>query len=127
VPFIANARGARLGEMIDQCFAQVGFRPNVAMCFDHPPTAKAMIAAGLGISLLPIWTVADDMAAGQLTRIEQREPPLVARLVLVTRRPSYTPRAVAGFMRLTAGWRGYGEREPPRPAAASPARTAGEV
>lgn len=113
VPFIAHARGSRLGELIDHYFAQHGFRPNVAMRFDHPATTKAMVATGLGVSLLPIWTVADDIAAGRLTRIEQREPPLVARMVLVTRRANYTPRAVAAFTRLATGWHWHGERPVP--------------
>lgn len=109
-PFILHQRGSRLGELIDQYFAQVGFHPNVAMRFDHPATTKAMVQTGLGISLLPIWTVADELARGTLARIEQREPPLIAKMVLVTRRTSYTPRAVAAFVRMAAGWHWAGER-----------------
>lgn len=110
MPFILHQRGSRLGELIDQYFAQVGFHPNVAMRFDHPATTKAMVQTGLGISLLPIWTVADELARGTLARIEQREPPLIAKMVLVTRRTSYTPRAVSAFVRMAAGWQWAGER-----------------
>jgi DNA-binding transcriptional LysR family regulator len=110
VPFILHQRGSRLGELIDQYFAQVGFHPNVAMRFDHPATTKAMVQTGLGISLLPIWTVAEELARGTLARIELREPPLIARTALVTRRTSYTPRAVAAFVRMAAGWHWAGER-----------------
>jgi hypothetical protein len=74
----------------------VGFRPNVTMRFDHPATTKAMVPTGLGISLLPIWTVAEDVAAGRLTRIEQREPPLLARMVT---------RAAAGELHAAGGRR----------------------
>jgi DNA-binding transcriptional LysR family regulator len=109
-PFILHQRGSRLGELTEQYFAQVGFRPKVAMRFDHPATAKAMVQTGLGISLLPSWTVADELAAGTLARIEHEEPPLVAKMVLATRRASYTPRAVAAFTRLAAGWHWAGER-----------------
>ena len=112
MPFISPQRGSRLGELIDQYFAQVGFHPNVVMRFDHPATTKAMVQTGLGISLLPIWTVADELASGRLVRIEQREPPLIAKMVLVTRRTSYTPRAVAAFVRMAAGWHWAGERRP---------------
>jgi DNA-binding transcriptional LysR family regulator len=110
LPFILHQRGSRLGELTDQYFAHVGFHPNVVMRFDHPATTKAMVQAGLGISLLPIWTVAEELARGQLARIEQREPPLIARMVLVTRRTSYTPRAVAAFVRMAAGWQWAGAR-----------------
>lgn len=112
LPFILHQRGSRLGELIEQYFAQVGFHPNVAMRFDHPATTKAMVQTGLGISMLPIWTVAGELADGTLSRIEQHEPPLIAKMVLVTRRASYTPRAVAAFTRIAEGWRWASARPP---------------
>ena len=114
-PFILHQRGSRLGELIDQYFAQVDFHPTVAMRFDHPATTKAMVQAGLGISILPIWTVAAELADGSLSRIAQREAPLIARTALVTRRASYTPRAVAAFTRMATGWHWAGERHPDAP------------
>lgn len=110
LPFILHQRTSRLGEIIENYFVQAGFQPRVVMRFDHPETTKAMIHAGFGISMLPIWMVEKELRNGTLSRIQQEEPPLIARMALVTRRDSYSPRAVSAFTRMAMGWRWEGER-----------------
>jgi DNA-binding transcriptional LysR family regulator len=112
VPFILRQRGggARVGDIIDTYLAQAGFQPNVVMRFDHPETTKAMIRAGLGISILPIWAVEDELKSGTLSRIQQEEPPLIARMALITRRDGHSPRAVTAFVQMAKRWRWDSER-----------------
>lgn len=104
VPFILYRDGSRLGAIVEQYFAQVGFQPRVAMRFDNPETIKAMVRSGLGISVLPRWVVETELTAGRLLRIEQREPPGSVKMALITRRDAYTPRAHQAFLELARGW-----------------------
>lgn len=110
LPFILHQRGSRLGDLVETYFAQAAFQPNVVMRFDHPETTKAMIHAGLGMSMLPIWMVEEELRKGTLARIQQEEPPLIARMALVTRRDSYSPRAVTAFVEMAKRWRWESER-----------------
>lgn len=104
VPFILYREGSRLGAIVDQYFARVGFHPRVAMRFDNPETIKAMVRSGLGVSVLPLWVVETELAAGRLLQVRQTEPPSQVKMALITRRDAYTPRAHSAFLELARGW-----------------------
>ena len=96
--FILFKKGSRMEEPIDRYFASHGLEPKVIMRFDNAEAIKAMIRSGLGISMLPIWIVDNDLKLGHLTLIRQAEPPLCSKVALVSRRSGYVPRAVQSFI-----------------------------
>lgn len=68
------------------------------MRFDSADAIKAMVQHGLGLSILPIWTVNDVLRRGSIHLVERREPPLFTDVVLVRREASYVPKAVRVFI-----------------------------
>lgn len=97
-PFILFQKGSRMEEPIDRYFAANGFRPRVNMRFDNADAIKAMVRAGLGISMLPVWLVDADLRSGRLFPIRQQEPPLFSKIALLTRRSRYVPEPVQAFI-----------------------------
>lgn len=100
-PFILFRKGSRMQNAIDRYFNEMDFHPAATMAFDNADAIKAMLRAGLGISLLPFWIVGDDVKNGALTMIRQRECTLFSKLELVRRKSTYTPGPVAAFVELT--------------------------
>ncbi len=96
--FILFRKGSRMQQSIDRYFAAHGFEPGVVMRLDNSDLIRAMVRAGLGISMLPFWVVAKDVKDGHLSLIRQAEPPLCSKLALVRRKMSYVPGAVQAFI-----------------------------
>jgi DNA-binding transcriptional LysR family regulator len=97
-PFILYSKGSRIEDLIDRYFAEIGFQPKVIMTFDNAEAIKAMIRTGLGISMLPMWTVDGDLKRGALSLIRQRERRLFSKVELASRRSNYLPGAVHAFV-----------------------------
>jgi len=81
-------------------FRQAGVLPGSVLELDNIEAAKKMVERGLGVSLVPISTVAAELAAGTLTRIELVDAaPLRREIVAVRRRDAGPPSgAVAVFL-----------------------------
>ena len=97
-PFILFHKGSRMQEPIDRYFAANDLEPRVIMRFDSAESIKAMIRAGLGISMLPLWTVDADLKTKQLSLIRQEDPPLLSNIALVSRKSAFVPRAAQAFI-----------------------------
>jgi DNA-binding transcriptional LysR family regulator len=106
-PFILFQKGSRMENLIDRYFAERGFQPRVIMRFDNAEAIKAMIRAGLGISVLPYWLVDEDIRRRTLSLVRLQEPPLAAKVALVSRRRSYIPAPVQEFAEMARhlNWR----------------------
>jgi DNA-binding transcriptional LysR family regulator len=98
LPFILFHKGSRMEEPIDRYFAANGLQPRVIMRFDSAESIKAMIRAGLGISMLPLWTVDGDLKTKRLSLIRQEDPPLLSKIALVSRKAAFVPRAAQAFV-----------------------------
>ncbi len=83
---------------IDRYFASNGLQPRVIMRFDSAESIKAMIRSGLGISMLPLWTVDEDLKTKRLSIIRQEDPPLLSKIALVSRKAAFVPRAAQAFV-----------------------------
>jgi len=105
LPFILFRKGSRMQDAIDRYFDELGFHPSVIMAFDNADAIKAMIGAGLGVSLLPFWIVHADLRQGVLTMIRQRERSLFSKFGLVRRQSTYVPNAVAAFIDVARSYR----------------------
>ncbi len=99
-PFILFRKGSRMQDAIDRYFSELDFHPRVIMAFDNADAIRAMIGAGLGVSLLPFWIVHADLRQGALTLTRQRERSLISKFELVRRESSYIPNPVGAFIDL---------------------------
>ena len=99
-PFILFRKGSRMQNAIDRYFDELGFHPNVIMTLDNADAIKAIVRAGLGVSLLPLWIVQSDLRRGMLTTIRQQEQPLRSKLELLRRNSNYIPGPVTAFIEL---------------------------
>lgn len=108
LPFILYKQGSVFENVIARYFTEHGFRPRIAMRSDNAEAIKAMVRAGLGVSMLPAWTVAREVREKRLTVIRQQEPPLLARVALVTRGRGYTAQPVGAFVKVARGWKWKG-------------------
>lgn len=63
-------RGASIRRTTDAFFKSVNIRPSLAMESNDTYFIKLMVEHGLGISLLPIWAVRDEVVADKLARLQ---------------------------------------------------------
>jgi len=73
-------------------------------------TIESMTRLGLGISMLPIWTINAELKDKSLFLIRQTEQPLYARIAMVTRRLSYVPNPVKRFVKVAQNWKWKNKR-----------------
>ncbi len=62
-------RGASIRRATDQFFDQIGVRPDLALESNDTFFIKRMVERGLGVSLLPSWSVRDEVRAGKLAQL----------------------------------------------------------
>src|ERR687896_961642 len=97
-------------EFTTATFRQAGVLPYSVLELDNIEAAKKMVERGLGVSLVPSSTVAAELAAGTLTRIELVDAgPLRREIVAVHRRDAGPPSgAVAVFLDMLTELKGAG-------------------
>jgi DNA-binding transcriptional LysR family regulator len=78
-------------EFTTATFRQAGVLPSSVLELDNIEAAKKMVARGLGVSLVPASTVAAELAAGTLARIELVDAAPVRREIVAVRRNDAGP------------------------------------
>jgi len=86
VPLIAFRHGSGLRQYVDQVLESHGARPEIAMEFDSIEAIKSMAGLGLGLALLPLSAVREDVAAARLTMTRLQDWPDEGRQVTLLRR-----------------------------------------
>ena len=84
-PFVLFQRGSLIENLIDAYFASLHFRPRVVMRFDDTESIKAMVRSGLGMSMLPYWSVCADLDRGTMHLVGQKDRKLDCQVVIVSR------------------------------------------
>jgi DNA-binding transcriptional LysR family regulator len=85
-------------EFTTATFRQAGVLPGSVLELDNIEAAKKMVERGLGVSLVPTSTVAGELAAGTLARIEVVDAaPARREIVAVRRRDAGPPTGAAGL------------------------------
>jgi DNA-binding transcriptional LysR family regulator len=59
-----------------------------------------MVRLGLGLSVVPLWAVDEDLKQGHLSVIRQREPPLINSFTLLSRSAGHLVGPVNAFVEL---------------------------
>ncbi len=95
-PFILFGTGFRL---MEKYFEDLGFNPRVTMRFDHADAMRAMAEAGLGIAVVPYWSVP---RAGNASTwiLDQKEAPLYGHIGMARLKSAHVPRALQSFLDL---------------------------
>jgi len=100
VPFILFGKGTVMESTIRHYFNSLNFQPSVVMRSDSSEAIKAMIRAGLGISVLFLWNIDAEMRGSVFKVIRTDAPPLSLRMALIRSKSGYTQRAVFEFIQL---------------------------
>ena len=65
---ILGERGGNTRRLIDEFFAEAGLKPKVAMELSRQAAIKNMVAADMGVGIVPFSTARDDVERGRLVR-----------------------------------------------------------
>jgi DNA-binding transcriptional LysR family regulator len=91
-PIIMNELGVGYGEIVLSMFSDRGLKPKVAAVVDNIDTMKVLVASGLGIAIMPMLCIKNELQLGQLLSC-----PLsfasVASIMLVRRAEALPPSA----------------------------------
>lgn len=99
-PFILYNQESRMNSLMQRYFAELGFRPRVALTCNNSETIKAILMKQLGISMLPAWAVIEELRDGRLRLVRQKERPLIVKVGLLSRKTGYVPPAVKVFVEI---------------------------
>jgi DNA-binding transcriptional LysR family regulator len=102
MPFLLFRKGARIENLIDRYLSDHGLSPEVTMRFDSAEALKATLVLNTGVSMLPRYTVEEEIRQGKLRAIRQKEAPLFMKIHLLRRRAGYVPPAVRAFVETAA-------------------------
>ncbi len=103
VPFILFQEGSPMGVIVRNHLNALNLHPNVIMRSGSAEAIKAMIRAGMGISVLFLWNIDADVQKSRFTVIETEAPVLKARISLIHLKTDYTSHAVSEFVELARG------------------------
>ncbi|MEO7143000.1 MAG: LysR family transcriptional regulator [Bryobacteraceae bacterium] len=103
IPFILFGKGTLMESVVQNYLNSLNFRPSVVMRSDSSEAIKAMIRAGLGISVLFLWNLDGDPRSAALSVLRTDAPPLSLRMALIRLKSSYAPKAAMEFIQLAGG------------------------
>jgi LysR family transcriptional regulator, nitrogen assimilation regulatory protein len=102
VPLILPNRTHSLRMLLERAVAETGGRFGVAIEVDGYTTTKALVAAGLGYTILPYSSVRLEVEQQQLSAVRLRKPALAWTLSLAYRKDQRTARAVMALRDIIA-------------------------
>ena len=102
-PFILYRRAVVIDAAYRQFFHDLGFEPNVVMENDEPDSIKELVKLGLGIAVLPMWSVGDDARRGTL-RVLRPPKRHFNNYGLLYHRSDYCPNVLSDFRAVAHRW-----------------------
>jgi DNA-binding transcriptional LysR family regulator len=99
-PLILYEAGSNSRRVQDQLFEEERLSVNVAMETENVEIIKAMVGAGLGITLIPYASIAKDVRGGRFAFARLRGRRLYRETGWVYLKSDYVPRAVSEMLRL---------------------------
>lgn len=101
-PFLLYRRGSTTRALLDRELAARRISPRVVLETGHPEVMKRLVATGLGISVLPAISVADEVRAKSLAVRPLPGGPLARETGLVRRRDRQISPAARSFLTMLA-------------------------
>jgi len=68
-PLLICERRSRTFQLVERVLLEAGVFPRVAMEIDHLEAVTKMVARGLGVSVVPRWAIASEIASGDVTAV----------------------------------------------------------
>ena len=99
-PLILFERGSNTRKMLDEFFLQQEIPADVAMETENVEIIKAMVASGLGISVIPYAAIARDLRTGRFAWTRIRGHRLYREAGWVYLRSDHVPRAIPEMLRV---------------------------
>lgn len=90
-------RGASIRRATDDFFRTVSIKPEKALESNDTYFVKLMVEHGLGISLMPSWTVGEEVASGSLAKVRIRDHKLTRSVSMVSLKGSRS-RTISAFL-----------------------------
>jgi DNA-binding transcriptional LysR family regulator len=115
--FILFERGSSIRRATDQFFDEIGVRPALSLESNDTFFIKRMVQRGLGVSLIPTWTVSEEVGAGTLAQLRITNHRLRRTVALVSLgrfQPSPTRAFIAYILRHKAKLQAVAEGDPKR-------------
>src|SRR5947209_11040817 len=113
-PFVLFEPGSATRRVIDEFFVTRRIEPVVAMDTENVEIIKAMVKAGLGVSILPYQAVAREVRTGQFFCSRLEGPTLVRETGWVYPRSNRVPRIIQELLKAFDAIRGRLRVLPPR-------------
>lgn len=95
--FILLEPGASIRRATDELFLRIGVQPPLALESNDTAFIKLMVERGLGLSLLPVWAVREEVSAGRLVA-RYIEGHRLRRSVAVVSRVGFQAAATRAFL-----------------------------
>lgn len=105
LPFVLFHQSSAMDLLIRQYLAELDVRPKVIMRSDSAEALKALVRAGIGVSVLFKWTVEADLASGALRALDPGCRPLRSRMALLRPRARFLNRPVRAFIEVAKSMR----------------------
>lgn len=99
-PFVLFESGSNTRKVLDECFLEEQIPPKVVMETENVEIIKAMVASGLGITLLPYSAVAGELRTGRFAWARVRARRLYRETGWVFPKAQYLPRSVTEVLRV---------------------------
>lgn len=106
-PFILYQRSVVIEAAIRQFCVAVGFEPRVVMQNDQADSIKELVKLGLGVSLLPLWSVSDDVRRGTLRILRLTNRQLFSTTGLIYRKSTHLPQALQALRTVAHDWKSW--------------------
>ena len=114
LPLILYERGSNSRRLQDAVFAELGGSLKVAMETENVEIIKSMVAAGLGVTLIPYAAIARDVRARRFAFARLRGKPPYRETGWVYLRSEAPPRAVTEMLKTFDSMKdGFGSKLPP--------------
>lgn len=99
-PLLIYERRSQTFRLIERVLLEVGVFPQVSMEMDHLEAVTAMVRDGLGVAIVPLWTIRDEVSSGQLLALSIGKSGLTRSWGLGVVEQDHQPHAMKTFIRL---------------------------
>jgi len=99
-PLILFPREARTRNVLDEFFHDVGISPRVVMEAENVALIKPLVKIDLGISIIPLRSVSEELDRGELHCLKIKNHRLIRQVGLVYHKSEYIPKMLSELIRL---------------------------